>query len=63
EEYFLRGTEFLCWIDEATSSIDSTTGAILQRVIREELSECIVIMVAHRVPNVIDSDMVMVLSY
>ena len=50
-------------LDEGTASIDSATDAILQRIIRQEFSECTVITVAHRVPTVIDSDMVMVLSY
>jgi ABC-type multidrug transport system fused ATPase/permease subunit len=50
-------------LDEATASIDSATDIILQRVIRQEFAECTVITVAHRIPTVIDSDMVMVLSY
>ncbi|CAL5377263.1 unnamed protein product [Camellia sinensis] len=57
----LRRNKFLV-LDEATASIDSTTDAILQRIIREEFSNCTVLTVAHRVPTVIDSDMVMHLS-
>ncbi|GKE21337.1 ABC transporter C family member 8-like protein [Tanacetum coccineum] len=49
-------------LDEATASIDSDINATVQKIIRQEFSSCTVVTVAHRIPTVIDSDMVMVLS-
>ena len=49
-------------MDEATSSDDIATNAIIQQIIQSETHECTTITISHIIPTVINSDKVLVLS-
>ncbi|KAI1930027.1 hypothetical protein LOZ60_001286 [Ophidiomyces ophidiicola] len=49
-------------LDEATSNVDSKTDEIMQRVIREKLSQHTIIAVAHKLDTILDFDKVALLE-
>ncbi len=49
-------------LDEPTSDLDAQTDATVQRVLREELAGATIVIVAHRLTTIMDSDLIVVMD-
>jgi ATP-binding cassette subfamily C (CFTR/MRP) protein 12 len=57
----LRGSRIVL-LDEATSSLDAASDALVQRTLREHMRGCTILVVAHRLETIADCDRVLVMD-
>lgn len=57
----IRNTKILV-LDEATANVDLETDNFIQTQLRDTFRDCTVLVIAHRLATVIDSDRILVMS-
>lgn len=57
----IRNSKMLV-LDEATANVDLETDNVIQKSLREKFENCTVLVIAHRLATIIDSDRILVMG-